>query len=563
MSATTSVTVNFYEILGIKKDATPEEVRKAYRRRALQTHPDRLPQGVSPADKKAAEEQFRLVNNAYEVLNNEESRKLYDKHGVWPPPAERPDYGRTSSRDAHMSDPFSNDPFFSTPFGFGSRSRGSPFGFTDPFELFNSLFGDLHRAFESDPFFAGTPFSRSPFDDPFFRSPFDNDPFFRSSPFGGSMLGGLLSGGRSPFGALMGGGSMFPQIEGGSSRMYSSRTEAVGRNGQWVSRSQMTRTVNGRTEVITKCIDADGNEHVTYSSPDGERYTINGIEQPSHANRPIEGPRRSETAPPQRQPPQAIADAPTQPASYYIPQQQQQQQQSYSIPISTGPHHQVHPQAAPANAYVDRSHSRASRHSTHRDEDARSARRSYTSRKSSASSRPAGDSRHGGPGHARTDSASSTSPPRRTPSGHGHADAAPGASPAERMYGGHDPSVTAATPMASNYGYAPNGNANGYAQSRDPRRDSVHSGHSHHSAGKSSHHGHGSGHRLSRHESRDHHHRDRERERSMSAQEQPHGAGHSHAQRGWRGWLSTILHPFKHHKHQHTHETIAQQVPVH
>ena len=51
-------------------------MRKAYRRRALQTHPDRLPQNVSPEDKKAAEEQFRLVNNAYEVLNNPENRKV-------------------------------------------------------------------------------------------------------------------------------------------------------------------------------------------------------------------------------------------------------------------------------------------------------------------------------------------------------------------------------------------------------------------------------------------------------------------------------------------------------
>ena len=51
-------------------------MRKAYRRLALQTHPDRLPQNVSTADKKAAEEQFRLVNNAYEVLNNEENRKV-------------------------------------------------------------------------------------------------------------------------------------------------------------------------------------------------------------------------------------------------------------------------------------------------------------------------------------------------------------------------------------------------------------------------------------------------------------------------------------------------------
>ena len=88
------MTTSLYEILGIKKDATPEEgthrsyvplvslvlialpVRKAYRRRALQTHPDRLPPNVTAADKEAAEEQFRLVNNAYEVLNNADNRKV-------------------------------------------------------------------------------------------------------------------------------------------------------------------------------------------------------------------------------------------------------------------------------------------------------------------------------------------------------------------------------------------------------------------------------------------------------------------------------------------------------
>ena len=43
---------------------------------ALQTHPDRLPQNVTPEEKKAAEEQFRLVNNAYEVLNDTENRKV-------------------------------------------------------------------------------------------------------------------------------------------------------------------------------------------------------------------------------------------------------------------------------------------------------------------------------------------------------------------------------------------------------------------------------------------------------------------------------------------------------
>lgn len=63
--------------------------------------------------------------------------------------------------------------------------------------------------------------------------------------------------GRSPFGGLLG-GAMFPALEDmAGARVYSSSTQAVGTNGQWVSRSQMTRTVNGRTEVITKRIDTE------------------------------------------------------------------------------------------------------------------------------------------------------------------------------------------------------------------------------------------------------------------------------------------------------------------
>ncbi|KZT10048.1 DnaJ-domain-containing protein [Laetiporus sulphureus 93-53] len=296
---------NLYEVLGLDREATSEQIRKAYRKRALQTHPDRLMQGMSASDKEAAEEQFRLVNHAYEVLTNEENRKLYDRFGVWPPPVPEVEPQRPNGYHGDSFDSFASDPFFGSPSGFGSRRR--PYAFTDPFELYNSLFGDVHRGFFDDNFYTD-PFPSTSVP----RSPFDRmgDPFGRSM-FGGSLFGGL--GSRSFLG-----GSMFPERmgPGSTSRVYGSASQAVGMNGQWVSQSTMTRTINGRTEQITKRRDAQGNEHIVYCSPDGERYTINGIEQPL-PNGAIG------SAPPPAQQlnssPPAFAIPPPPPANSYVP----------------------------------------------------------------------------------------------------------------------------------------------------------------------------------------------------------------------------------------------------
>jgi len=66
---------DYYEILGVSRTATVEEIKKAYRKLAMQYHPDR-----NPGDKEA-EEKFREAAEAYEVLNNEEKRRLYDQYG--------------------------------------------------------------------------------------------------------------------------------------------------------------------------------------------------------------------------------------------------------------------------------------------------------------------------------------------------------------------------------------------------------------------------------------------------------------------------------------------------
>ena len=68
---------DYYEILGVRKGATPEELKKAYRELALRHHPDRVP----AEKKKEAEDQFKEISEAYAVLSDPQKRALYDQYG--------------------------------------------------------------------------------------------------------------------------------------------------------------------------------------------------------------------------------------------------------------------------------------------------------------------------------------------------------------------------------------------------------------------------------------------------------------------------------------------------
>lgn len=67
---------DYYEILGIARDATPDQIKKAYRTLARTHHPD-----LNPEDKKKAEAKFKTIQGAYDILSDPEKKALYDRHG--------------------------------------------------------------------------------------------------------------------------------------------------------------------------------------------------------------------------------------------------------------------------------------------------------------------------------------------------------------------------------------------------------------------------------------------------------------------------------------------------
>ncbi len=128
---------DYYDILGVSKSAGADEIKKAYRKQALEWHPDR-----HASDKEAAEKRFKEINEAYQVLGDPQKRSQYDQFGKG---------GGNPFDYAQGGSPFAG--------GFGGQS--GPFTYTwsssdgqNPFA--NADFGDPFDIFEQ--FFGGTPF---------------------------------------------------------------------------------------------------------------------------------------------------------------------------------------------------------------------------------------------------------------------------------------------------------------------------------------------------------------------------------------------------------------------
>src|SRR5215469_11254830 len=109
---------DYYGILGVKKNATQEEIRKAFRKLARKHHPD-----VNPGDKKA-EEKFKDLSEANDVLSDPKKRKIYDQLGFYSDnidPAAAEAYARGGG--------FGAGGFGSGPFPGGARTQEVPFDF--------------------------------------------------------------------------------------------------------------------------------------------------------------------------------------------------------------------------------------------------------------------------------------------------------------------------------------------------------------------------------------------------------------------------------------------------
>jgi molecular chaperone DnaJ len=121
---------DFYETLGVSKSASKDEIKSAYKKSALKSHPDRNKDSN-------AEEQFKEINEAYEVLSNDQKKAAYDQYGH---AAFDPSSGGLGGHTYTQQ----NGPNFTY-----TQSGGSPFGnadfdfggFSNPFDIFEQFFG--------------------------------------------------------------------------------------------------------------------------------------------------------------------------------------------------------------------------------------------------------------------------------------------------------------------------------------------------------------------------------------------------------------------------------------
>jgi DnaJ-class molecular chaperone len=114
---------DYYDILGLSKTSSADDIKKTYRKLAREHHPDM----VAKEDKAGAEKRFKEINEAYQVLSDPEKKKMYDQFG-------HAGFGPGGAGNA-------GGPFGAGgPFTYTYSSQGGDFGF-DPFDIFEEAFG--------------------------------------------------------------------------------------------------------------------------------------------------------------------------------------------------------------------------------------------------------------------------------------------------------------------------------------------------------------------------------------------------------------------------------------
>lgn len=227
----------YYNILNVGRNASGDEIKKAYRRLALKWHPDK-----NPENKEEAEIRFKIVSEAYEILSDPEKRNIYDKYG---------------------KDGFSNNGFRSSGSNvfhsnFDDLFESFGFHFRDPMDLFREVFAGsgfenyfstssmphtsrVHRSTHRSGRNMGSPYAQQPN-----RS--HQVQLFNSDPF--SLMGGFFTGNMfSPFGMDVFDGFSSNQC-GGNFRSVSTSSRCV--NGKTV---RVTKVVENGTETITEEVD--------------------------------------------------------------------------------------------------------------------------------------------------------------------------------------------------------------------------------------------------------------------------------------------------------------------
>jgi len=117
---------DFYDVLGVSKNASQQEIKSAYRKLALKWHPDKN-------KSKEAEGKFKEINKAYEVLSDTKKREMYDQYGesAFKGSAGGQSYNYNQGPFSYTYTTSGGNPFENVDFG----------GYSDPFEIFEQFFG--------------------------------------------------------------------------------------------------------------------------------------------------------------------------------------------------------------------------------------------------------------------------------------------------------------------------------------------------------------------------------------------------------------------------------------